>query len=92
MDPASIAARAAGGDTGNLILIVLLVTAGYIVACVLWPFTACRVCEGQGKFRSPSGRAWRKCRRCKGTGTRIRRGRRLWTSLRRTHERGTRDK
>jgi hypothetical protein len=51
--------------------------AGYAVACWWWPFAACRRCEGGGKRRSPSGRAWRKCRRCKGTGARLRVGRRV---------------
>lgn len=53
----------------------------YVAACVVWPFAACRKCEGDGKFRSPSGRSWRRCRRCKGTGERVRVGRRLWTWL-----------
>lgn len=53
----------------------------YVMACAVWPFAACRKCEGAGKFRSPSGRSWRRCRRCKGSGERVRVGRRLWTWL-----------
>jgi len=54
---------------------------GHLVACAIWPYTACRHCEGYGQKRSPSGRAWRLCRRCRGTGTRVRLGRRIWTKL-----------
>lgn len=66
---------------------VLLVTALgalvlYIGACALWPFAACRRCEGTGKRRSPSGKAWRPCRRCRGTGRRVRVGRRAYVALR----------
>jgi hypothetical protein len=53
----------------------------HLVACAVWPFTACRRCKGDGKRRSPSGRAWRLCRRCKGSGARVRLGRRAWTKL-----------
>ena len=51
---------------------------GYGIACAVWPFAACRKCDGGGRFRSPSGRAWRHCRRCKGSGARVRTGRRIW--------------
>lgn len=70
--------------TGWLILtgIALLWAAGYVGACAIWPFAKCGRCKGDGKHRSPSGKAWRRCRRCKGTGTRIRVGRRIWTWLR----------
>jgi hypothetical protein len=53
----------------------------YAVQCWWWPFAACRRCDGAGRFRSPSGRAWRRCRRCKGSGERTRVGRRFWTWL-----------
>lgn len=65
-----------------LIVPVLIVVAGYVMACVVWPFTACRRCEGTGKHRSPSGRAWRECRRCEGSGRRVRVGRRVWETAR----------
>lgn len=51
---------------------------GYVIACAIWPYTSCRKCKGGGRFRSPSGRAWRHCRRCKGSGARVRTGRRIW--------------
>jgi len=54
---------------------------GYVIACAVWPFAACRRCEGAGKLKSPTGRAFRLCRRCKATGRRIRTGRRLFNWL-----------
>jgi hypothetical protein len=73
-----------------LILPLVLVTFGYVVACVVWPFAACRKCGGAGRRRSPSGRAWRYCPRCRGTGARLRTGRRLWNYLRTLHKEGHR--
>lgn len=67
--------------TGWAVLAAAAGGAWYVFACWWWPFAACGKCEGVGKFRSPSGRAWRKCRRCKGSGERVRVGRRLWTWL-----------
>ena len=58
MHPHPIAASA-------LILPLLIVTACYITACVVWPFRACRKCDGIGRRPSPSGRAFRYCHRCK---------------------------
>ena len=55
---------AAGSLTSAIGLVFL---AGYVMACALWPFAACRWCEGRKKC-SPTGRAWRRCGRCKGTG------------------------
>lgn len=62
------------------ILAVLALTALviYVGACAVWPFAGCRRCDGTGKRRSPSGRAWRDCRRCTGTGRRVRTGRRIY--------------
>lgn len=64
-----------------MIAAVLIWAAVYAVECAVWPFAACRKCDGAGRFRSPSGRAWRRCRRCKGSGERVRLGRRAWTKL-----------
>jgi hypothetical protein len=64
-------------------ILLIVVTLGYTVACAFWPFAACRRCEGAGKRRSPSGRAWRYCHRCHGTGARLRAGRRAWNHVRR---------
>jgi len=70
----SIAADAA--STGNpwpgLLVLALLAGAGYVVTTWLWPYAACRKCAGAGRFRSPSGKAWRSCRRCGGGGRRER--------------------
>jgi hypothetical protein len=68
--------------TFGMIVGGLLWLAGYVGACAFWPFAACRKCDGAGKFRSPSGRAWRNCKRCKGSGKRVRRGVRVAEWLR----------
>jgi hypothetical protein len=70
--------------------LLLLLTLGYLLGCVVWPFGACRRCHGTGKLRAPLGRVYRRCRRCDGTGLRIRIGRHLWNELRRIHRDGTR--
>ena len=64
-----------------LILAGLIVTLGYAMACWIWPFKACRRCDGLGRRRSPSGRAYRHCRRCHGTGGRLRAGRWIYNFL-----------
>lgn len=86
------AASAVGDGEWTWLLIIagLLLLGGYLIACAVWPFAACRWCGGSGKKRSPSGRAWRPCRRCKATGARVRAGRRLVTVARRTYRAGTR--
>ncbi len=58
---------------------------GYLTACAVWPFTACRRCHGTATLRSPTGRAWRPCPRCHGTGRRTRTGRRAWDTLHHPH-------
>jgi len=65
----------------TLTLALLAVTLGYAVACWIWPFKSCRKCDGSGKRRSPSGRAFRLCRRCDGTGRRLRAGRWIYNRL-----------
>jgi hypothetical protein len=60
------------------ILLPLTVIAYYTLSCLFWPYAKCRRCDGGGKFRSPSGKAWRLCRRCAGTGGRLRIGRRIF--------------
>lgn len=64
------------------VLTGLVAAAAYWVACLLWPFTACLKCDGDGKTRSPSGKTWRPCRRCDGTGRRLRVGRHVINYLR----------
>jgi hypothetical protein len=72
------AGQQTGGGTGTLVLLAVLAGAGYLIACWIWPFRACRRCQGAGRFRSPSGRAWRHCRKCGGRGAQLRTGRRIW--------------
>lgn len=85
-----LADAASSVGVGWLILAALVALAGYVLACWLWPFAACRWCKGDGKNRSPSGRAWHSCTHCRGTGARVRLGRRLVTAFRRTKKHGTR--
>ncbi|MFC0431045.1 hypothetical protein [Kutzneria buriramensis] len=54
------------------LLFVLVVIGLYLLACRIWPYTACGRCDGNGKFPSPSGKAWRDCGRCQGSGRRRR--------------------
>lgn len=68
-------------DASTLILVLIAVTLCYIAACACWPFTNCHRCDGAGRRRSPSGRAWRYCRHCDGSGVRLRTGRRIWNFL-----------
>lgn len=65
-------------DWTALTLGALAFAAGYAFACWFWPWTSCRRCDGKGKFRSPSGKNWRKCPRCKGSAAKVRLGRRVW--------------
>lgn len=65
----------------TLLVIALLITISYVIACSIWPFTAHRWCGGTGKRRSPSGKAWRPCGGCGGTGRRVRIGRRVYGML-----------
>ncbi|MCP9951418.1 hypothetical protein [Actinomadura madurae] len=67
--------------SGAWLLLAILAAAGYLLHCVIWPYRACRKCSGAGRFRSPSGRAWRYCNRCGGRGAQLRVGRRIWTHL-----------
>ncbi len=81
------AATATGSSTGSLLVFALVLGVGYVAACVIWPFRACRRCEGTGRVLSPTGRAWRHCPYCTGTGARLRLGRRIYTHLKQTHGR-----
>lgn len=75
---------------GPAILTLTVITVGYLLTCVAWPFGACRRCHGTGRRRSPLIRAYRICRRCDGTGLRLRIGRHLWNHLSRRYRNGTR--
>lgn len=81
MHPHTLAASSVPPGSGYVVLVGLAVVASYAIACLLWPVTACRRCDGAGKFRSPSGRNWRLCRKCKGSGGRIRTGRRIFNFI-----------
>ncbi|MGQ0775648.1 MAG: hypothetical protein ACT4NY_14720 [Pseudonocardiales bacterium] len=61
-------------------LAAMLWVAWHLLVSAVFPWRACRWCEG-GKKRSSSGRHWRDCRHCTGTGKRIRAGRRLWKAM-----------
>ncbi|MEU6263889.1 hypothetical protein [Saccharopolyspora shandongensis] len=67
----------------SLIVATTIVTLGYFLTCVIWPFKACRTCHGAGKLRSPFLRSYRLCPACRATGLRLRAGRKAWNVLRR---------
>ncbi|GGM43944.1 hypothetical protein ACFFX1_24165 [Dactylosporangium sucinum] len=80
---------------GSLALLASLVAVGYgthyLAACAIFPFAACRRCDGTGKRRNPlSRRMFRLCPRCDGTGRRVRIGRRIYEHFRREYRNGTR--
>ncbi|CNE52297.1 Uncharacterised protein [Mycobacterium tuberculosis] len=81
MSPLLATASDTGPNLGAWLLFAVLATAGYLLHCVIWPYRACRKCQGAGRFRSPSGKAWRYCNRCGGKGAQLRTGRRVWTHL-----------
>lgn len=61
-----------------LATVALIVTFGYFVTCVIWPFKPCKTCHGTGKRHARIVTAFRLCTRCEGTGRRIRAGRHLY--------------
>lgn len=81
MSPLLATANYTAHTLGTWLLFATLAAVGYLVHCVIWPYRACRKCEGAGRFRSPSGRAWRYCNRCGGKGAQLRSGRRVWTHI-----------
>jgi hypothetical protein len=89
----TLTAVTAHSHTGGWLLLAIVglsLVAGYVIACWIWPFRACPRCDGSGKIRSPSGKAWRPCKRCKGGGARLRIGRRIFNYGSRLHREGTR--
>lgn len=78
---------ATGSSTGPILAFALVLVIGYAIACVIWPFRACRHCEGTGRFLSPTGRAWRHCLYCEGTGARLRLSRWIFNHLAQRHGR-----
>ncbi len=89
MDLSAATATSDGLEPQTILMLFiagLVWLACYTFACWFWPFAACKKCDGQGRFKSPSGRAWRRCPRCKGTATRLRTGRRIFNWLHVTKE------
>lgn len=66
-------------DSGLVMWVVLAVVLGvgwYLLACALFPWRACRWCEG-GKQRDASRKHWRECWHCGGSGRKARVGRKV---------------
>ncbi|WP_249714084.1 hypothetical protein [Rhizomonospora bruguierae] len=82
-------ATQAGSAAGMIILILTIVTLGYLTACMIRPFRRCRRCNGTGSRRSLILRAGRTCRRCDGHGEHLRTGRVAINYLRELHDKGT---
>jgi hypothetical protein len=55
------------------VIALVILVAGYLLRCWLFPFTTCQHIDAR--------RSWR-CHRCQGTGRRVRAGRRLINHLR----------
>ncbi|MCX2732511.1 hypothetical protein OOZ19_19910 [Saccharopolyspora sp. NFXS83] len=82
----------ANSASAILIAALLIITLGYVASCVLWPFKACRTCNGEGKFRSPFIRAIRLCPACRSTGLQPRAGLKAWNAYRRLHRTNRRNR
>lgn len=77
MDPLSSLAS-------TLVVASPFVTFGYLGLCLIWPYRACRRCEGMGRFRGPFG-GIRMCGPCAGSGLRLRFGRRVINTIHRIY-------
>lgn len=73
-----------GSLASALFLPGLLITLGYLGLCAVWPFKACRHCQGHGQLRGWLG-GIRLCHACDGTGLRLRVGRRVINAIRRIY-------
>ncbi|MBG0828578.1 hypothetical protein HS041_12440 [Planomonospora sp. ID67723] len=63
-------------DAGLIVLALL--TAWYLISCLVYPFKPCPICGRGGEVRSTSyPGAFGNCRICKGSGRRRRTGARL---------------
>ncbi|MGH3985690.1 MAG: hypothetical protein ACRDTZ_00025 [Pseudonocardiaceae bacterium] len=76
-----VATTATTTDWTPVVVAGLLFAVGYGFACWFWPWTSCRRCEGAGRFRSPSGKNWRRCPKCKGKSSKVRLGRRIFDAV-----------
>ena len=65
-----------------VVLVLAVITLGYALTCVIWPFKACRRCDGTGKLRSPLIKAIRLCPRCNASGLKLRAGRKAFNAYR----------
>lgn len=81
-----------GSASMFLLLTLVIFTLGYFASCKIWPFKACRTCDGTGKLRSPFIRAIRHCPPCGGTGLRPRIGLRAWNAYRRLQRENRRNR
>jgi len=72
------------------VIILAVVTLGYVWLCWMRPFRRCPKCEGTGWTCSAVLRRPKPCRRCVGEGWRLRHGRRAYNHLHRLHRDGTR--
>lgn len=68
---------ATAGSVALLAATGVVLAAGYLLGCRIWPYTNCPRCTGTGASRSPSRKSFRDCPRCHGTGRRRRIGRRI---------------
>ncbi|TDQ04800.1 hypothetical protein [Labedaea rhizosphaerae] len=66
---------------GVVVLVVIVMTLGYSLACAVFPYRACRACHGVGAFRSSILGAIRLCRRCEGSGVTLRLGRQFYNAV-----------
>lgn len=66
------ATHPAGVPWPALLGLLLILTAGYWLTAMIWPYRTCPRCHGTGKLYSPTGKTWRHCPRCTGTGARPR--------------------
>jgi hypothetical protein len=76
-------------QAATVALIVTGIVAFYLFTCLVWPFGKCRRCKGEGKFKSPLGKAYRHCGKCQGSGLRVRLGRHVINHIRATRGAGS---
>jgi hypothetical protein len=76
-------------QAATVALIVTVSVTFYLLTCLIWPFGKCRRCKGEGKFKSPLGKAYRHCGKCQGSGLRVRLGRHVINHIRATRGAGS---